>query len=41
MLAKERIVQKICESKEIETKNMKLYRNLGIICGIMLVIVLI
>ena len=40
-LAKERIVEKISESKEVELKNTKLYRNLGVICGIMLVIVLI
>lgn len=40
-LAKERIVEKITESRVIESKNTKLYRNLGVICGIMLVIVLI
>lgn len=40
-LAKERIVDKIQESKLVESKNIKLYRNLGVICGIMLVIVLI
>lgn len=40
-LAKTRIKESLDESKEIENKNSKLYRNLGVICGIMLVIVLI
>ncbi len=40
-LAKDRISVKIDESRVFENKNMKLYRNLGVICGMMLVIVLI
>lgn len=40
-LAKSRIDVHIKECREYENKNIKLYRNLGVICGVMLVIVLI